>query len=224
MKREVEREKSLPSFEIDVVELEVLISRLTSLFDDPDDVYCSIDIRLKNEALEFSSVDEIKGYKSLKGKVTNFSVWLSKGGMSITIRTNMFISSLVTVSAKADNEAWCAGAIETVDSFIASHRTWYHWFIKWPFGYFLIAIAFAPLAIEKLGFNELFSNAILSSAWLFLIMFLAVLYLTKGKFLPAAILRISNEEGYLRRKAPELSLIVALLTALLTVIGWFVGK
>lgn len=224
MKREVERDKNLPSFEIDVAELEVLLGRLIDLFDDPDKVRCSIDIKLKDEALSFKSVDEIKGYDALKGKVTNFSIWLSQNEKRISIRTNMFISTLVTVSTKADSEAWCAGAIETVHSFITSHRTWYYWFVKWPFGLLLMAMAFVPSVAEKLGHKDLFANTTMSSAWLFVTLFLAILYFTKGKFLPVATLRISNEDGFLRRRAPELSLIIALLTALLTVVGWFVGK
>lgn len=223
MKREVERDKSLPSFEMDIAELDVLLRRLVALFDEPEKVHCNIDFKLKNESLEFESVEEIQNYKDLKGGMSNFSIWLSQGGKRISIRTSMLLSSSVTVSTKADNEAWCAGAIETVHSFVLSHRTWYHWFVKWPFGILLMAMAFAPSIIGKITHDDLFKNKTLFSAWLFLIFFLAVLYFTKGRFLPMVILRISNEESFIRRRAPELSLLIALLTALITVIGWFIG-
>ncbi len=224
MKREVERDKNLPSFEMDLAELEVLLERLVVLFDEPENVHCSIDFKLKNETLEFESVEEIKNYKGLKGRVTKFRVWLSQGSKRISLSTNMLLSSLVTVSTKADHEAWCAGAIETVHAFVLAHRTWYHWFVKWPFGILLLAMIFVPSVIEKIGYEDLFKNKALSAAWLFLALFLSVLYFTKGKFLPVVTLRISNEESFIRRKAPELSLLIALLTALLTVVGWFVGR
>ena len=224
MKREVERDKNLPSFEMDVVEFGVLIDRLIALFDEPENVHSSIDFKLKNESLEFESVEEIQNYKELKGKVTNIRVWLSQGGKRISISTNMFMSSLVTVSTKADTEAWCAGAIETVHSFVLTHRTWYHWFIKWPFGTLLLLMVWAPTIVDKVGSEDILKNDTLSSAWMFLTILLGVLFLSRGRLLPVVTLRITNEEGFIRRRAPELSLAIALLTAALTVAGWFFGS
>ncbi|WP_029934686.1 hypothetical protein [Thiomicrospira pelophila] len=223
MKREVEREKNLPAFELDIVELGVLVDRLVALFDNPDSVRCSIDFKLKNEFLEFDSVEEIKNYKELKGKVNGFVVRISRGDKVVSIRTYSFIRSLVTVSAKADNEAWCAGAIETVYSFISSHRTWYYWFVKWPLGTMLLAMVLVPTVLATLGYEDVLKNEALSTAWLLLVLFLWLIFISSGRLLPVATLRITNEDGFIRRRAPELSLAIALLTTVLTVAGWFLG-
>lgn len=51
MKREVERERKLPAYSIEITELEILWEKLTSLFDDRDNVFGTIDIFLEKEKL-----------------------------------------------------------------------------------------------------------------------------------------------------------------------------
>lgn len=74
MKREVERKQQLPAYSLTVAQLEVLIERLRALFSEPEEIRCSIDIKLKSEKLTFDSVEELKGYSLLKGRVTEFSI------------------------------------------------------------------------------------------------------------------------------------------------------
>jgi hypothetical protein len=61
-------------------------------------------------------------------------------------------------------------------------------------------------------------------AWLSITITLVILYFSRSKLLPSAILVITREEGFVRRHIGELSLLVAILSVVLTVVGWFFGK
>lgn len=128
------------------------------------------------------------------------------------------------LSAKADNEAWCAGAIETAFSFLHSQRPWYHWFISSPLGWILSAFAYIP----SISLPFLPKGAIIDKpfvyAWVAITATLAVLYVARSQLLPTSVLVLSEDEGFLRRNAAELSLLIALVSAVLTIIGWYVGK
>lgn len=61
-------------------------------------------------------------------------------------------------------------------------------------------------------------------AWLSITITLVILYFARGKLLPSALLIVTREEGFIRRHIGELSLLVAITSAVLTVVGWFFGK
>lgn len=224
MKREVEREQKLPAFEIGIAELEVLHDRLLALFPQPEEVHCSIDITLKSEKLEFESVAELKKYESLKGAITKFSLWLSCGGKRISLRSSSLFGGRGGVSAKADNEAWCAGAIETATSFLQSHRLWYDWFISSPLGWVLSAFAYIPsLSLALLPKGTVIEKPVVY-AWVAITATLAILYVARSRLLPTAVLVFSKEDGFIQRNAAQLSLLIAAISAVLTVVGWYVGN
>ena len=135
MKREVERKKKLPAFSLGMGELEVLYGRLLELFDTPGKVYISISIKLPSENLQFKNIEELKQYAQLRGRITKFSLYLSQGDRTVSIRSSFSIGNPPEVSATAETERWCAGAIETVYSFVKSNRLWYHWFVSAPIGH-----------------------------------------------------------------------------------------
>jgi hypothetical protein len=224
MKREVEREQKLPSFKIGIAELEVLFDRLVALFPEPENVHCSIDLNLKSEKLEFDNVAELKQYGSLNGEVTKFSLWLSQGGKRIWLRSSGVFGGRSAISAKAENEAWCAGAIETASSFLQSHRLWYHWFISSPLGWVLSAFAYIPIISGAFLPKGMFIEKPIIYAWVGITATLAILYVARSRLLPASILVFSKEEGFFQRNAAQLSLLIAIISAVLTVIGWYVGK
>jgi hypothetical protein len=66
MKREVSRDKYLPAFSMDLDDLELLLSRLLSLFSEDGRMYSSIQLQLKRETLEFKNVQEIREYNGLR--------------------------------------------------------------------------------------------------------------------------------------------------------------
>ena len=135
MKREVERERELPAFSLTVGELEALWQRLATLFnDDPSDLLSFIDVRLPSEQLQFASVEELRQYEHLPHQITDFTVTLFKNERSIIIFSGRLLTAKAKVRARSETEAWCAGAIDTVYSFIQTHKLWYNWFVSAPIG------------------------------------------------------------------------------------------
>lgn len=224
MKREVERERKIPAFSIGIGELEVLWGRLTALFENHEKIYSSIDIQLPSETLEFSNIEELKQYSNLKGEIRKFSLTLSRSGRRISIRSSGFFEPQAVVRTTAETEAWCAGAIETAYSFLQSHKVWYHWFVSAPIGWILIFLANIPTAAVLLLPKGSTIDKIAYIAWLATLIALGILYVFRGKLFPAAVLRITDEESFIRRHSAELSLVIALLSAVLTVVGWYLGK
>lgn len=224
MKREVQREAKLPAFSVTVGELELLWHRLVALFDSPDGIYATIGINLPSEQLEFRSVEEMKAYPELRGSLTKFSIRLSKGERRIAIRAGGILMSRAEATATAESEVWCAGALECVTTFSSAHAVWYNWFLSAPIGWILVVVANAPMLASLAYPKGAQMDKPLVYAWFGVTCTLAFLYVAKGWLLPAAVIRVSEAESLLRRRAPELSLLIALISAALTVIGWFIGK
>ena len=224
MKREVNRKKALPAFAIGIGELELLWGRLLALFEKPEDVYGSIDIALPSENLEFKSIDELKEYSELRGRVTKFELRLSQGGRRVSIRSSSFLGSRPEVSASADTEAWCAGAIETVYSFARANRLWYSWFVSAPIGWMFFVFANIPTVASLFLPKGQSLDKPVFGTWLSITIALGIVYLARSKLLPSSILVVTREEGFFRRHVGELSLVVAIISAVLTVVGWFFGR
>ena len=226
MKREVKRSKNLQAFIIGIGELEILIGRLLVLFEIPEKVYISIDVTLPTEKLDFKNIDEMKQYAQLRGRITEFSLHLSQNERRVFIRSGRagLFHYPAEVDAKAETEAWCAGVVETVCSFLQTYRVWYYWFVSAPIGWMLWMATFLP----SFGFLFFQKGKIVDmpivTAWLVTMATLVTLYFAKGWLLPSAILRITEDENFIRRHAAELSLLVALISVILTIAGWFIGK
>ncbi|MDD2611012.1 MAG: hypothetical protein PHX60_15270 [Giesbergeria sp.] len=225
MKREVKREKRLPAFSINVDELEILWKRLIALFDENQTVYSTIKISLPSEELEFDTIEELKQYPQLKGNITRFSLWFSQASKRcISIKSSSLLNSQAGVSASADNEAWCAGAIETTFSFFQTHKLWYHWFVAAPIGWILLLLANGPtIAGFFLPKGEVIDK-FFYAGWIAIMLAIAIPYIGKNKLLPSSVIRITDEEGFIRKHGVELSLLIAVVSAVLTVVGWFVGS
>jgi hypothetical protein len=142
MKRDIERRKALPAFSIGIGELEVLWTRLVALFDNPEKVHGAINIKLPSETLKFESFEELKQYTQLRGRIANFTIYINQGPRRIWIasRSEYFFSSPTAVEATAENEAWCASAVDTAYSFLQLHRVWYHWIVSAPLGWILLLL------------------------------------------------------------------------------------
>ena len=224
MKREVTREKRLPAFLINIDELEILWERLHKLFDSSETIYSSIDITLPSETLAFKNVEELKEYSKIKGRITKFSFYMSQlGGRRIRVDSNSIFDTLAKVSTKAETEAWCAGAIETVYTFIKSHQLWYNWFLAAPIGWILFIFANIPSITMIIMPKDTSIDKSIYIAWVTIILVLAILYFLKGKLLPSTVLIITEEEGFIKKNAAELSLSIAVISVILTIVGWFIN-
>lgn len=224
MKREISRKKSLPAFRIDIVELGLLWERLVGLFNDPSKVHCSLTFELPSETLKFDSIEEVKNHQGLPSMVTNFSLWMMEGERHISIRTVGFINSKPQVSVSGESEAWCAGAVETAFAFFTQHKAPYNWFISAPIGWLLVLLTYGAGFASSFFAKDAKVPLPALVGWLCLVLTFTFLYVLRAKLFPRAALSIRDVDGFFHRHTAELSLLVAVLTAVLTVIGWFVAK
>src|SRR3990172_1734127 len=109
MKREVSRKRVLPTFRIDVAELQLLWARLLGLFDPSEKVYASLTIELGNEKFNFEDINDIGDCADLPPTVKHFSMYMSQGDRSITVAGVSLIGARPEARASGDTEAWCAG-------------------------------------------------------------------------------------------------------------------
>lgn len=230
MKKEIDRERKLPGFSIGVGDLEVLWNRMLALFDNEERIFQSLKIELRSETLGFNNVEELKQYGELKGQVSSFSIWLSGKDKRVSIHTARFWPGLgglfykkAIVNATSSSDAWVAGALDTVYSFLASHKVWYRWVVAAPLGWILIILLNIPAAMELSGWRAFGFRSGAFIGWFSTLIALGFLFVFRGRLFPAATLRITEEEGFIWKHIPELSLIIALLSAVLTVLGLFLG-
>ena len=224
MNRHVERRRNLPAFTIELGELEVLWNRMIAVFGPGEPDGAQVKISLRSETLEFRTPDELRGYAELKGRVTKFSLHFYQGCRILNVFPGSLGNPVPSVFAQGETEAWSAGAVEVVYSFLRSHRLWYHWFVSGPMVMFIFVLALvSSVVVQLLPKSPVFPRWIIL-AWFSTLMALIVLYLARAILLPSSVLRITNEEGFVRRHIGELSLVLALLSAVLTVVGWFIRK
>lgn len=224
MKREVERERELPAFSLTVGELEALCQRLATLFNDPTLLHTSIDVRLPSERLEFASVEELRQYEHLPHQITDFTVTLFKNQRSIILSSGRLLTAKAKVRARSETEAWCAGAIDTVYSFMQTHKLWYNWFVSAPIGWLLFIIGNMPLPVLVFMSKDTPIDRVVVFGWFGAFLTLLLLYFGRERLLPSGILKISETNGFVRRHVAELSLAIAIVSVILTIVGWFVTK
>jgi len=228
MKREVSRSRSLPAFELDVQDLGLLWSRCLALFEEPERVYATLTLELPAETLKFSSFQELESFQALPDRITTLSLWLAQGDRHILIRSYSIMGISPEVSTGAESEAWCAGAVETVFAFMSNHRASYHWFVAAPLGWVLLAVIYGlPLTLvawQKFVAPDFKAPLAFAYAWGALVAAITLLHWSRKRLFPVTVLKVRETRSFLKRNVAELSLAVALISLVLTVIGWFVSK
>jgi hypothetical protein len=214
----------LPAFSLDLGEFELFITRIIGLYNEPASVHIIITVELPSESLQFSTMEEMRQYRDLPERITLFSVYVSAMDEVVAVYSGRVHTYPVRpyVIATSGSEAWCAGAVETVYQFIQNHKLWYHWFVSAPMGWIVwflfcipsLAIWFAPTSFQ------LVLAVILG--WYGMCLTLFLLYINREKLLPASTLHIAERQGFIRAHIAELSLAVAVLSAILMIVGWFV--
>ncbi|HFG2033321.1 TPA: hypothetical protein ACGF6P_003471, partial [Vibrio cholerae] len=226
MRRELNRDKNLPSFSLTVGDLELLWNRVSGLFGDGE-VYRRITVELSSERLEFEDIEELKNYTHLPDEITNFSLSFSllRGeNKGVRVSQRGVLSNLSYVTAYADNEAWCAGAIETVYSLVNSNRVWYSWFNTAPIGYILWFLFLIPSIFPALMPDDHKYGSVVWLGWLVTVSTIGFLYVFKNKLLPSSVLKIRERNSFIRRNTSELSLILALSSLLTTILGLYLSS
>ena len=224
MKREVSRDRNIPAFRIALADLGALLERLEPLFAEGR-FFSTITVSLKNEELKFDTVAEIAAFKGLPAQVTSFKLWIYGGGnKSLSLRSGGFFGSSAAISACADNEAWCAGAVEVVWQFFQPYRVWYGPLRGWPLNVTALVGVNFPTVLSVFGIKSTSQSPLFLGAWAVASLALGALFIGKNRLLPTAVLQITSEENTLRRYMPELTLLVSVLALVLTIVGWFVEK
>ena len=148
----------------------------------------------------------------------------SSEGVLLKCNCSSFFGSRPEVRASGNTESWCAGAVETVTTFVERHRVWYHWFLVAPVGWLLALLTYGAGIAMALVPKEFKVPPIAVIAWLGLTLAVLLLYISRAKLLPVCALEIRDQNGFLRKHVAELSLLVAIVSAILTVVGWFFTK
>jgi len=218
MKKEISRKRNLPAFKTDLAGLEFLVDKLLSLFPERK---CrpSITINVRNEEFKFDTLEEIGKTRELPDRVTSFSLWLSEGSKRFSFYPGGFLGSASSITAVADNEAWCAGAIETALQFFRQNRAWYSWFRGWPIGALTLVAFNIPSIMMATGLSSMFVTPKILITWVVSLLVVFALYLGRGRLLPSAVLEIRRTESVIKRHVSELTFLVSLLALLLTIIG-----
>ena len=227
MNRRVSREKGLDSFSIDIDILSHLLDKLLGLFNEKESSKTSIEFELKEEYLNFDSVEEIRQYaeqnKSFPKIINKYSLQVhghspfEDGGLSFVYIRSDFVENRMCVQATSDSDAWCAGAIDTVTSFLRPHRAWYYFLYRikvlWVLG-----ICFLSLLIFKfLDFLKLLESGrgiVIGTiiAWLILLSLIISIILPVLKtIIPHSEIRISKQEGFLRLRYREILIPVGVI-------------
>jgi hypothetical protein len=224
MRREVKRSRGLQAFRIDLPQLEALLIRIVGLFPSTP-VSQVINVRVGDEELEFANVEEMRTYADLPSRITSFRIRVSEGSRRVSLAAERQVGTptSASVSAEAETPAWCAGAVETVDTFLRGHRQWYFWFRGGPLLIAAILAMILPAVALALAGVETVAIRFLAPSIAGFIALLG-LYLMEDRLFPVAVLEVRQVETAIRQYMPELTLFMAALALVLTILGWFLAK
>lgn len=221
MKREVEREVRLPAFALVMGEFELLFQRMVDVFADSKPTQQKISLSVPNESLQFESVLELREYKELRGRITNFSISMSCGAKSINVRSGGFFSSAPVLKVQGDSDLWCASAIEAVAMVINRNRAWYWWLMRLPFTFLFLIASMLPYLVNSIYSKEVTFSPAVSLAWLSTVLTLGFIAFTHEKLLPQAAIVVTNDLGFLRRYGAEIGLVLGVFSFIASVLMWW---
>jgi hypothetical protein len=224
MQREVTRERTLPAFQIDTAALELLWQKIQPLFGSEKTMRSYMKIDLAGETLNVKHPSELRGNSDLPPTLTRFTLYFSEGDRSVRVSSQTSFADRPSVRASADNEAWCAGAVKTVVNFVQSRQPWYSWLASAPYGWMVIAANLPNIALMvtpalKQRLPSFAATAVMVVFFLFLLLFFV-----RARVFPAAVIRLSSNENFVRRYTPEITVGLTALGVVVAVIALFVAK
>lgn len=208
MKETFERKPDLPPFRIDLADLEVLCEKIRKQFPEKHDL--DIYLKIGTRSLHAYSLKELRTAPELPKTVYHFYIrlhsWEPPRNCTIYAYQQQFGHPWVLV--EGDDETWCAGMVDLVQTFTRNHRRWYSTLRGWP----LLTVAFFSPAV--LGILE-WTGTISKSAYLASMapwgMFL-FLWFARPYLLPAGTLVIRREDSFWKRHVLELTLWVTIIS------------
>ena len=225
MKREIRRETDLPPFDLGLPELELLWIRLESLFENCEYISKSLDMEFTDEKLSFDSIEEIQAEKFSHNSSVSFNIYFSGSGRRIHLRTPSMPGSPAKLIVTAESEIWAAGVREVVLTVINQNKAWHHWVRpKLISGMLLLGMLATTVSTTYMEARNLTVEKSAVAGVAGTLAVLALLFFGRQRILPIARLRLKTSESLWRKYSVELTLLLALVSALLTAYGVFAPK
>jgi hypothetical protein len=223
--REVSREATLPAFAISIAELELIWSKLDSLFDERGLLFIStLSIELPNETLRFQSLEDLRNHKFVVPRAKSFYLHLRFGRRSVIVSSSGTFGVPGRVAVTAETEMWCAAAQEAVLSVISQHKVWHHWVHPNLPVVLLVITLFSGTAVNSyLKAADPQYQWMLTLGYVATVMSLILLVFGRNWLLPFTTLCLTQHESFIRKHQPELTLFLALLGTVFTVLGTLKG-
>lgn len=197
---------------------------MKSYFSDDTTLYTSIDINLPGEKLTFATVQEVRDFKGLPPRISDFSVYLSPrlDQRGISLRSHQAFSGDAYVAVEGDNEAWCTAVCEECARFIGQHRAAHWWVRNKYFGRaLLISLLVGPLVLIG-RVREMLAPWVLD-VWTMVNTLVVVLFLfvsiAKQRIAPSAAIIIDRDGSWLRRNSTEVIALLTLISAAAAVLA-----
>ena len=221
MKRTTSRRQTLPAFRLTVGQAEVLAQELRGLFH--GEVSSHFSITLGADEYQFDTADEIRGAATtLPAVVHDFSLWVTAWPLDYYVSLSAS-GHPFSVSVQSPDYGWCAAVIATCERATRQCKRWYSPLRAWHFC--VLATAASSVTGTMLG---VFKAAVVVSlmgtvAWLLLTALRWVICVAFNRVFPPASLVIREREAWVKRRTPELTLLLS-LAALVVAILTFVFK
>lgn len=215
MERKITRERSLPSFSIDVAQLESLLNKIIAQFSSCDWLKTSIIINLPTEELTFDNIDELKASVDLPNEITDFKLNIISNLDSISIYSNY--SGKYKVTATSSDEVWCVGIVEMVLSTAMLNKRFYSMINKIdPF----IAMNFVVVGIVIISLFDLIPSGYTVNLYAIIGLFLTISLMAyiKHKYLPSFVLRLNKPDNIFKQYSAEIMTISTAIIALCTIV------
>lgn len=220
MKKQVWRHKELARFSLNIEELWGVCSSLAEEFDDLDEIRISIEVKLPGGVrLEFESIDEMMEYPSLPDVINEYEISILGNEQYLNIECRPW-NSKVSIVARSEKEGWCAGIIEKTSSTLRKHRVWHYWVPHWRFWAFISVIPPSYIVLKSFIFRDMgFSLVELVGAHAVYLLSFLIMFV-RERILPTRAIRVKEKDGFIHCHATEITVIVGLITAIISIIGF----
>ena len=223
MKTTVSREQTLPSFKLGIADLKLIVEKASELFDS-ENLRITIDIQVGKKEYSFDNIDEIQEIKELPNQTLLFYLRLSDLKKRLSMFPGRALGNSARITTESENEAWCAGAIATLVPLFQQSKTWYSGFRGWPIGAGLLLSLNLPTSLPLISrlTGKTFNNSVIYSV--VPIVVFTLLYFTRYWLLPTNLLVIRQTETTFKKYSTELTVTIALLSLIVSIIGLFIKK
>ena len=123
--------------------------------------------------------------------------------------------------ADSSDVAWCAGALAVCQRHAVDGRVWYRFIRPWYFWAAVVLIGFLPTIVRYASGRPIPSTAFGAISLVAVTVLLWTLYFLFERLFPSVVLVLRRDENWVRRNATELTVALAMLGVLVSLIGLF---